>query len=93
MLVGLKVCKVIDYAYGLHKKIKEKEMNLSVLAFLIGTRLTAADQEQLFGILHNNTALFEKLLPGSPLLAHIRKERIWDHTLAHAYDAWLAKQS
>ena len=68
-------------------------MNLDVLAFLIGTRLTTADQEQLFGILHNNTALFEKLLPGSPLLAHIRKERIWDHTLAHAYDAWLAKQS
>jgi hypothetical protein len=74
------------------KKIKEKEMNLSVLAFLIGTRLTAADQEQLFGILHNNTALFEKLLPGSPLLAHIRKEKIWDHTLAQAYDAWLAKR-
>jgi len=68
-------------------------MNLGVLAFLIGTRLTTADQEQLFGILHNNTALFEKLLPGSPLLAHIRKERIWDQTLARAYDAWLAKQS
>jgi hypothetical protein len=67
-------------------------MNLGVLAFLIGTRLTAADQEQLFEILHNNVSLFEKLLPGSPLLAHIRKEKIWDHTLAQAYDAWLARR-
>lgn len=68
-------------------------MNLDVLAFLIGTRLSTQDQEQLFGILHNNGALFEKLLPGSPLMAHIRKETIWNHTLAQAYDTWLAKQS
>lgn len=67
-------------------------MNLEVLAFLIGTRLNAADQEQLFEVLHNNTALFEKLLPGSALLAHIRKEKICNHTLAQAYDAWLAKR-
>jgi len=67
-------------------------MNLDVLAFLIGTRLSTQDQEQLFEILHNNGALFEKLLPGSPLMAHIRKEIIWNHTLAQAYDIWLAKQ-
>jgi hypothetical protein len=67
-------------------------MNLGILGFLIGTRLSSADQDQLFEILHNNTALFEKLLPGSPLLAHIRKEKTWDHTLAQAYDAWLAKR-
>lgn len=68
-------------------------MNLDVLAFLIGTRLNPTDQEQLFEVLHNNVALFEKLLPGSPMLAHIRKEKAWNHTLAQAYDAWLAKQS
>jgi hypothetical protein len=67
-------------------------MNLDVLAFLIGTRLNSQDQAQLFEVLHNNTALFEKLLPGSPMLAHIRKEKTWDHTLAQAYDAWLAKR-
>lgn len=67
-------------------------MNLDVLAFLIGTRLNSQDKEQLFEVLHNNTALFEKLLPGSALLAHIRKEKAWDHTLAQAYDAWLAKR-
>lgn len=67
-------------------------MNLDVLAFLIGTRLNPTDQEQLFEILHNNVGLFEKLLPGSPMLAHIRKEKVWSHTLAQAYDVWLAKQ-
>lgn len=68
-------------------------MNLDVLTFIIGTRLDAQDQGQLFEILTNNIELFEKMLPGAPLLAHIRKEKAWDHTLAQAYDAWLAKRN
>lgn len=68
-------------------------MNLDVLTFIIGTRLSPQEQEQLFEILSSNIELFEKMLPGAPLLAHMRKEKAWDHTLAQAYDAWLAKQS
>lgn len=67
-------------------------MNLDVLTFLIGSRLNSQEQGQLFEIMSNNIELFEKMLPDSSLLAHIKKEKTWDHTLAQAYDAWLAKR-
>ena len=68
-------------------------MNLTVLAYLIGSRLNPQDQERLFEILHKDTDLFAKLFPDTPLLAHIKKEKAWDHPLAQAYDNWLSKRS
>lgn len=68
-------------------------MNFTVIAYLIGSRLDVQEQCRLFEILHKDIDLFAKLFPDTPLIAHIKKEKTWNHPLAQAYDNWLATRS
>lgn len=46
------------------------------------------ERNQLFDILTNNIDLFEKLLPGSPLIVHIKYGEPLNHPIGIAYATW-----
>jgi len=55
-------------------------------------KLSQEDREKLFEVVHDNVDLFDKLIPNSPFIAHIKGELLLNHPIAIAFDQWKSKR-
>jgi len=51
--------------------------------------LSPSEKQELFQLLHEHSDLLDKLLPGMPLIGHIKGQQVLAHPLVEQYNAWL----
>jgi hypothetical protein len=51
--------------------------------------LSPAETNQLFALITDNVDLFDKIMPQSPFIAHVKHGKPLDHVLMHMYQSWL----
>lgn len=52
-------------------------------------KLTPGETVVLFHLISDHAALFDKILPGLPLVVHALGKQTLEHPLAETYDTWL----
>lgn len=50
--------------------------------------LSQVEKQELFQLLSEHKDLLDKILPGMPLIGHIKGRQVLPHPLAEQYDAW-----
>ncbi len=50
--------------------------------------LSQGEKQELFQLLDEHKDLLDKILPGMPLISHIKGRQALLHPLAEQYDAW-----
>lgn len=55
-------------------------------------KLSSDDQEKLFELLLAHAELFEKIIPDSPLILHIKGQVQLNHPVATAFDEWKSRR-
>jgi hypothetical protein len=51
--------------------------------------LTPGQQQVLFHLVSDHAELFNKIVPGLPLVMHALGQQTFNHPLAELYDSWL----
>lgn len=51
--------------------------------------LSETEKHKLFQLISKHSDLFDKILPGLPLITHATGQQKLEHPLAEQYDAWL----
>ena len=62
--------------------------NIQTITEAVG-RLTPGETQVLFHLISDHAELFDKIIPGLPLVIHAQGKQTLDHPLAEQYNSWL----